>query len=124
MSPVELTSVKLPRTVIMPRCLAENSTCVWYGSSCHFAMYALLMSCANGLCASRRSLYVPEAGLKFTHESAARGTRGADRSVHPLARLRPHPHGPAGPIAARPDGLRFSRRRPAGRVMITLQMIN
>ena len=29
MSAVEVTSSKYPRTVIMPRCLAENSTCVW-----------------------------------------------------------------------------------------------
>src|SRR5215467_13223366 len=34
MSAVAATSAKWPRTVIMPRCLAENSTCVWYGSSC------------------------------------------------------------------------------------------
>jgi hypothetical protein len=28
----------LPRTVIIPKCFAENSTCVWYGSSCQFPM--------------------------------------------------------------------------------------
>src|SRR5215468_4845389 len=34
MSAFVLTSLKYPRTVIIPRCFAENSTCVWYGSSC------------------------------------------------------------------------------------------
>src|SRR5271170_965084 len=28
----------------MPRCLAENSTCVWYGSSCQLPMKGLLCS--------------------------------------------------------------------------------
>src|SRR5215469_6939843 len=32
-SPVTETSAKWPRTVIIPRCLAENSTWVWYGSN-------------------------------------------------------------------------------------------
>jgi hypothetical protein len=38
MSATELTSAKWPRTVIMPRCFAENSTCVWYGSNCQLPM--------------------------------------------------------------------------------------
>src|SRR5687767_5625892 len=33
--PLVVTSAKWPRTVIMPKCLAENSTCVCIGSSCH-----------------------------------------------------------------------------------------
>src|SRR5215468_12391486 len=39
MSAVVLTSAKCPRTVIIPRCFAENSTCVWYGSSCQLPMW-------------------------------------------------------------------------------------
>src|SRR5262249_62097393 len=36
--PVTLTSPKCPRTVIMPRCLAANSTWVWKGSACQLMM--------------------------------------------------------------------------------------
>src|SRR2546428_69325 len=43
-SPLAVTSEKLPRTVIMPRCFAENSTCVWFGSSVQVAIHALLDS--------------------------------------------------------------------------------
>src|SRR6266581_4789492 len=35
MVPPAVTSAKWPRTVIMPRCLAENSTCVCIGSNFH-----------------------------------------------------------------------------------------
>src|SRR5438270_499948 len=34
MVPRVATSLKCPRTVIMPKCLAENSTCVCIGSIC------------------------------------------------------------------------------------------
>src|SRR5215467_3116107 len=42
MSAVAATSAKWPRTVIIPRCFAENSTCVWYGSSCQLPMTTYL----------------------------------------------------------------------------------
>ena len=32
-SAIALSSSKWPRTVLMAKCLAENSSCVWYGSS-------------------------------------------------------------------------------------------
>src|SRR5947208_15313116 len=35
MLPLAATSAKWPRTVIIPRCLAENSACVWNGSNFH-----------------------------------------------------------------------------------------
>src|SRR6266702_3551343 len=42
MSPVAVTSEKLPRTVIMPKCFAENSTCVCSGSNVQVAIDRLL----------------------------------------------------------------------------------
>jgi hypothetical protein len=35
-----LTSPKLPRTVIIPRCFAENSTCVCIGSNFQVPIHA------------------------------------------------------------------------------------
>src|SRR6266704_6468595 len=42
MSPVAVTSEKLPRTVIIPKCFAENSTCVCSGSNVQVAIDRLL----------------------------------------------------------------------------------
>lgn len=41
MLPVALTSVKWPRTVIIPKCLVANSTCRWYGSICQLTAMLL-----------------------------------------------------------------------------------
>src|SRR5437588_3752670 len=48
MAPLAVTSAKWPRTVIMPRCLAENSTCVWKGSNFQVLMSNGLLSLISG----------------------------------------------------------------------------
>src|SRR6266550_2018270 len=95
MSPVAVTSEKLPRTVIIPKCFAENSTCVCSGSNVHVAIDRLLPdSVRTGNLPSRAYfLQVPAVirGRRYTGRREAeagrartRMRRAPDPGLHPV----------------------------------------